>query len=185
MKKFLMAILMAVVSVNAFAQFEKGTKYANISLSGLQMQYSRNNKFSLGLKANGGYFVADEWLVLGNVGYEYQYAAGKSSTFGFGGAARYYFRQNGIFLQAGLNYDHQSWKDAGSVPVLDDNGDPVSIEYSNRLHANNVYFTPEIGYCFYINHFVSIEPSLYYDISLNHVADYSRFGLRLSAGFYF
>lgn len=185
MKRIFLALLVALVSVSTFAQFEKKTKYANISLSGLQLQYSRNNKFSLGVQATGGYFFADDWMVLGKVGYDYAYASGKRSTFGFGGAARYYFRQNGIFLQAGLSYDHQSWKADALVPVLNDEGLPELVTHSTRLRANNIYFTPEIGYCFYLNHFFSLEPSLYYDVSLNHVADYSRFGLRLSAGFYF
>lgn len=169
MKRIFLAIIMAVVSVGAFAQFEKGTKYVNTSMSGLQMQYSKNTKFSMGLEASAGYFVIDELAVLGRVGYSHTFNGDATNTFDFGAAARYYIRQNGIFLQGGVLYEHyrtgDCWKHAGKV--------------------NNVFISPEVGYCFYVNHFLSIEPSIYYDMSLNHFADCSRVGLRVSAGFYF
>lgn len=170
MKRFFLAIVMAVVSVGAFAQFEKGTKYVNMSMSGLQMQYSKSSKFSMGLDAAAGYFVIDELAVLGRFGYNHTFTGVKQNKFDVGAAARYYIRQNGLFLQGGFLYEH-------------DRAKTCCWKHSAKL--NNIFITPEIGYCFYVNHFISIEPSIYYDLSLNHFADCSRVGLRVAAGFYF
>lgn len=169
MKRILLAVVMAVVSVGAFAQFEKGTKYVNTSLSGLQMQYSKSSKFSMGLNATAGYFVMDELAVLGRAGYEHTFSGQKNNIFNVGASARYYIRQNGLFLQGGFLYENSNSK----------------AKSQGRQGINNVFFTPEVGYCFYVNHFVSIEPSVYYDLSMNHFADCSRVGLRVAAGFYF
>lgn len=169
MKRIFLAIIMAVVSMGAFAQFDKGTKYVNTSLSGLQMQYSKSSKFSLGLNASAGYFVADELALIGRAGYEHTFSGQKNNTFNLGAAARYYIRQNGLFLQGGLLYENNNTK----------------AKSMDRVRVNNLFLTPEIGYCFYVNHFISIEPSIYYDLSLNHFSDYSRVGLRVAAGFYF
>lgn len=169
MKRIFLAIIMAVVSVGAFAQFEKGTKYVNTSMSGLQMQYSKASKFSLGIDAAAGYFVIDELAVMGRVGYNHLFSGATSNTFDFGAAARYYIRQNGLFLQGGFLYENNR----------------TGCCWKHGVKTNNIFFTPEVGYCFYVNHFISIEPSIYYDLSLNHFADYSRVGLRVAAGFYF
>lgn len=171
MKRIFLAIIMAVVSVGAFAQFEKGTKYVNTSLSGLQMQYSKNSKFSMGLDANAGYFVVNELAIMGRVGYNHQFGGktATTNTFDFGAAARYYIRQNGLFLQCGLLYENNR----------------TGCCWKHGAKLNNIFLTPEVGYCFYVNHFISIEPSVYYDLSMNHFSDCSRVGLRVAAGFYF
>lgn len=170
MKRILLAVIMAVVSVGAFAQFEKGTKYVNTSMSGLQMQYSKNSRFSMGLDANAGYFVIDDLAIMGRFGYNHTFGGKKTNVFDFGASARYYIRQNGLFLQGGFLYEYDRtghcWR-------------------HHEVRRNNIFFTPEVGYCFYVNHFVSIEPSVYYDLSLNHFSDCSRVGLRIAAGFYF
>ena len=52
-------------------------------------------------------------------------------------------------------------------------------------NINNVYFTPEVGYCFYLNDHVSIEPAVYVDMCLNHFKDFTKVGLRIGFGYYF
>ena len=59
------------------------------------------------------------------------------------------------------------------------------LEKINAAKNNSINLTPEVGYCFYVNHFLSLEPSLYYNISLNDFSDSSKVGLKLGLGFYF
>lgn len=159
MKKIFMALLLAVVSLGANAQFDKGTKYLSASLSGLDMSYSKNAKFNLGLNALGGYFIEDAWMLYGKLGYDH---SKDFNDVNLGAGARYYIKQNGLYLGCGLQYEH--------------------INVGNN---NFIDLTPEIGYCFYLNHFVSIEPSVYYNMCLNEFGDGSKAGLKVGVGFYF
>jgi len=160
MKKVILSLLLAVVSMGAFAQFEKGTKYASASLTGLGLSYSKAEDFRLGLQAVGGFFVADSWMVLGEFGWEHL-PGNNSIDLGVGG--RYYMLQNGLFFGGGFKYQH----------VCPD------------AKTDNFYITPEIGYCFYLNDHVSIEPSIYCDMCLNHFKDFTKIGLKIGFGYYF
>ena len=64
MKKSLLLLLFAVVSMGSYAQFEQGTKYVGASLTGLNLSYSSGEKFGLGLQGTAGYFFADSWARL-------------------------------------------------------------------------------------------------------------------------
>ena len=99
MKKIFIALLLSAVSLGASAQFEKGTKYAGASLSGLGLSYSKAEDFRLGLQAVGGFFVADSWMVLGQFGWEH--LPGNNSV-NLGVAGRYYMQKNGLFFSGGL-----------------------------------------------------------------------------------
>ena len=44
MKKTLLALILVVFALNASAQFEKGTKYANLSLTGFDMSYQKDSR---------------------------------------------------------------------------------------------------------------------------------------------
>ena len=166
MKKFFLAIMLAVVSLGANAQFAKGTKYISTSLSAFDISYRKNN-FQLGLDATAGYFTADAWMVYGRFGFGYENQKGPDNDinkFNLGAGARYYIMQNGLYLGMGLKIDHSKF---GSTA------------------RNYVDLTPEVGYCFYLNHYVSIEPAVYYDLCLNKYSEGSRVGLRLGFGYYF
>ena len=82
---------------------------------------------------------------------------GQASLKHIGG--RYYIVQNGLYLGANLKY----------------------------LHADHSYndLMPgaEVGYAFYINRSVTIEPAIYYDHSFNN-SDYSTVGLKVGIGIY-
>ncbi|MBQ8454626.1 MAG: outer membrane beta-barrel protein [Bacteroidaceae bacterium] len=160
MKKIFIALFLTVVSMSAFAQFEKGTKYvgANLEGTGFGMGYSKNTDFHIGLKANAGYFVANQWMVLGEFGWSHENG---SSSVGIGAGARYYMAQNGLYFGGMLKYKH--------IPS----------------NVNNVYLTPEVGYCFYLNDHISIEPAIYVDMCLNHFKDYTNVGLKVGFGYYF
>lgn len=158
MKKALLTLLFAVVSMGAFAQFEQNTKYISTSLTGLNLSYNKATDFHLGLQATGGYFIQDGWMILGQLGYDHMKG---HNDFTLGAASRYYMEQNGLYLNLGAKYQYMG-------PGI-----------------NNVYLTPEVGYCFYVNHHLSIEPAVYYDLCVNNFSDYSTIGLKVGFGFYF
>lgn len=151
-------LLLLVATVSAHAQFQKGTKYVGASLSGLGLSYSSNERFRLGLDADAGLFVADCVLLKGNVGYEH---TRQMDDVRIGAGARYYFSQNGVYMGAGLEYNHFT-------------------------KSNNDLMVPvEVGYAFYLNHFLTIEPAVYYKMSIHDFSGNSTVGARVGFGFYF
>ena len=162
MKKSFLLLLFAIVSMSSFAQFEKGTKYVGASLTGLNISYSTGEKFGLGLSVNGGYFFADSWMATARLGYDHKWQEGPDvNEVVFGAGARYYFQSNGIFLGAGLQYRHVSADlDFLQVPL-------------------------EVGYCYYLNRHVSIEPAIYFEPCLNKFSDGTKVGLKIGLGYYF
>ena len=160
MKKIFIALLLAAVSLGASAQFEKGTKYVSASVSDFGLSYSKFEDFRLGLHALGGYFFADSWMAMGQIGWDH--SAGLN-VFDVGVGARYYLKQNGIYFAGSFKYGHVG---------------PNAVR-------NNVYLTPEVGYCFYLNNHVSIEPSVYCDMCLNRFKDFTKVGFKIGFGYYF
>lgn len=158
MKKMAIIAALLLTTLTATAQFERGTKYVGGNLSGLGFSYNHDTKFQFGLGADAGYFINDGWMFKGNMGYEHRY---HMDSFSLTASARYYFVQNGIFLGAGLGYDHY------------------------MKHSDSVSLPIEVGYCFYLNHNVAIEPSVYYRPSFNQFSDCSTVGLRIGVGYFF
>lgn len=158
MKKILFTALFFVAALAAHAQFEKGTKYVGASLTGLGFSYNKTEKVSFGLEATAGYFFADSWLLRGNFDYTHQ---NKLNAVTLGALARYSFQENGISLGAGLEFNHYfSEQNDLSVPV-------------------------EIGYTWFLGRNLTIEPAVYYKMSLCNFADKSSVGLRIGLGYYF
>ncbi|MBO4661495.1 MAG: outer membrane beta-barrel protein [Bacteroidaceae bacterium] len=156
MKKFVVTLLFAVVTLGASAQFEKGTHYGEASITGLGIGYEKNT-FSFGFGAGYGYFVADNWMVGGRLGYRHQGAGNNFAA--IQALFRYSFKKNGLNLGAGLQYEH-----AG--------GDYVQL-------------CPQVGYTFYLNHYVSLEPAIYCDLGLNEIKYGTNFGLKIGIGLYY
>ena len=130
-----------------------------MSLSGFNIAYHGDDRdFTLGIDATGGTFVADNWLVLGRLGWQHQ---ASNSHVQLNAGVRYYFKRNGVFTGCGLQWER----------VMDG--------------VNYAQLTPEVGYCFYVNHFISLEPSVYAHLGLNDFNCGSAIGLRLGVGFYF
>lgn len=158
MKKILLVLALLCATLGADAQFEQGKKYVESSISGLSMSYSGNEKFRFGLEAGGGYFIDDCLLLKANVGYNHTRAV---DDFSVGAGARYYFDQCGVSLGAGAEYVHYT--------------------PSN----NDVQIPLEVGYHFFLNRYITIEPALYYKMSLHDFSGNSTFGLKIGLGFYF
>lgn len=154
MKKLILTLVITAVSVlNASAQFEKGKYYLNGSLPNFGISYSDTKDLGIGLELNAGYFFADNLLLVGSTGFEYNDSKWKELYAGIKG--RYYILQNGLFLGAGARYLH---------------------EYKN---FNDLQVTPEIGYCFFLGRNVAVEPSVYYNMSISDFAHKSEVGLKV------
>ncbi|MBQ8047484.1 MAG: outer membrane beta-barrel protein [Prevotella sp.] len=159
-RKIMMVAVALLMAMSASAQFEQDKIYVGGSLTGLDLSYSGIKEFNVGLQAEGGYFLADDFLVKGIVGYDHS-TAHSSSDLALGVGARYYIEQNGIFLGLNAKYVHNSNYN------LDD-------------------FRPgiEIGYAYFLSRTVTIEPSVYYDQSFKNHSDFSTFGLKVGLGIY-
>lgn len=160
MKKITLVLLALFMAVASHAQFEHGKWYVGASLTGLDISYSGAEKFNLGLDAKAGYLLADNWMLLGQVGYQHSGFEGASDVVSLGIAGRYYIIQNGLYL--GVN--------------------------AKLVHANHNYndLMPgiEVGYAFFLNKTVTIEPAIYYDQSFKNHSDYSKIGLKIGVGIY-
>ncbi len=158
MKKLMLSLLLMVVAVGANAQFEQKTKYASVSATGLGLSYSSGEKWNFGMDVNAGYFIKKAWMVYGQFGYDH---TRYTDDLQIGVGSRYYFTQNGVYLGLGLQYAHAT------------------------KSINNLHLCPEVGYAFFINRFITIEPAVYYNMSLNDFSHGSKVGLKVGLGFYF
>ena len=161
MKKKLTLLFVALMMlVAANAQFQEGKGYLGASLTGLDMSYSGAEKFNLGIEAKGGYLIADNLMLLGMASYEHSGNDEVADRVSAGVGARYYIIQNGLYL--GVN--------------------------GKLIHANHDYndVMPglEMGYAFFINRSVTIEPAIYYDQSFKNHSDYSKIGFKVGVGIY-
>ena len=50
---------------------------------------------------------------------------------------------------------------------------------------NLVCLTPEVGYAFFLGRNVTIEPSVYYDLSFSDISEFSKLGFKIGFGVYF
>lgn len=161
MKKKILTMAVALLSVvTANAQFEQGKVYVGGSLTGLNLKYTGSDKLSYGVQANAGYFFADDLMLLGQAGYEHNGSKGVSDKYNLAVGGRYYIEQNGIYLGVNCKYIH-----AGK-------------------NFNDVMSGVEVGYAFFLNNSVTVEPAIYYDQSFKNHSDYSTIGLKLGVGVY-
>lgn len=159
MKKLAILAVALLCAGAANAQFESGKKYCGASLTGLNLSYNGQQKLNLGIQAKAGYFVADDWMLLGQAEYNHSSQADPKDYFSVGAQGRFYVEQNGLYLGAGVKLVH-----AGSY--------------------NDVMPGVEIGYAFFLGKQVTIEPAVYYDQSFKSHSDYSTVGLKVGIGVY-
>ena len=151
--------LMQMVSASAQTPFEKGKFYASTGLTGLNLTYDKASDWNLGLMAKGGYLFEDNWMLTAQAEYDYHKVG--DNYFKAGAGVRYYIEQNGLYLGLGANYVHA---------------------FSNY---DDFMPTAQLGYCFFLNRTVTIEPEVCYNQSLKNHSCYSGFGLRINFGIYF
>jgi hypothetical protein len=162
MKKKLFMILMALtVSVGAFAQFEQGKKYLSASISGMDLHFTGAEKWKFDIGGRVGYMIEENWMLTCILGFSYRKNLPNTFTLGAGG--RYYISANGLFLGAGLNYEHHGV------------GDTKVDDFVPNIH---------VGYAFFVSRTVTIEPEFYYKQSLKDHSNYSDVGIRIGVGVY-
>lgn len=161
MKKKILAMAVALMAtLTASAQFEKGKTYVGGSLTGLNAKYTGSDKFSIGVQAQGGYLIADDFMLYGQASYEHSGNKAISDKYSAGIGTRYYIEQNGIYLGVNCKYVHAGKK------------------------FNDVMPGVEVGYAFFVNNSVTVEPAIYYDQSFKNHKDYSTIGLKIGVGVY-
>lgn len=162
MKRILLSLLVAVFTcTGAFAQFEKGTWYLGSSLTGLNLSHSKFQGTAFGIQASAGNFLADNLMLMINFKGDYQKGPDETSV---GAQVRYYLSQYGFYGAAGFSYKFLTFE---------------------GLHSNTSCVTPEIGYTYYLNHYLAVEPAVYYDLALKNTKDTSKFGLKIGLAIYF
>lgn len=160
MKKLVMSLIVFFTVISSYAQFEQGKYYIGTSFSGFDLSYSGSEDLNLGLEAKAGYLVADNWMLLAQAGFNYNGNDDIPNYASVGVGGRYYVIQNGLYL--GVN---------------------TKLIHSNHNY-NDLMPGIEIGYAFFLNKTVTIEPAVYYDQSFRNHSDYSKFGLRIGIGVY-
>lgn len=159
MKKLSLLLLGLTLSLGIHAQFQEGKGYIGASLTGLDLHYNSRNKFNIGLEAKLGYLAWDNTMLLATISAEHNGSETVADHFMLGVGGRYYISQNGLYLGAGCKFLH-----------------------ANRSY-NDLLVGTEVGYAFFINRSVTIEPALYYDHSFKDTS-YSTVGLKIGLGIY-
>lgn len=215
MKRLLLTTaLFATTLIAAHAQFTQGTKYIATSVTGLNASYSKTAELNFGLNAEGGYYFADGWMLRAALGYNHAktldgLAIGAGVRYSFlqngifiGAGLEYdfdRFSRTNTLLNTVVNktITNTPQFDLEGAPLLDENGQQVIItttyvhteDFSTKSKStervNNIRIPVEIGYTFYLNHYLAIEPAIYSKMSLNHFSEGSEFGLKVGFGFFF
>jgi hypothetical protein len=164
MKKLLMSLLLVLATtMSANAQFEKEVWYVNASLTGLDLSHSKVEGTNFGFALSGGVFAADNISVLLN--FKGQYVEHGVDETSIGAQARYYFASCGVYGGLGMTYKH--------------------LTAAGNFKKNLVCLTPEVGYAFFLGRNLTVEPAVYYDLSLKDTSDYSKLGFKIGFGLYF
>ena len=169
MKKVLMSLLLALVSLAASAQFEAGKTYLSTSLSGLDLTFGKQDKLRLGVDLTGGLFVADDWQLMAQAGYEHQR---HFDQFLFGLGTRFHIEENGLYVGILGQYAHSCLEQQGDFDTV-------------KIKDDHYFLLPEVGYTFFLNHYLTLEPALYYRLCLDDLVDSSKVGFRIGLGCYF
>lgn len=159
MRKFILLIALFIVSATTtYAQFEKGKWYINGSYIGLGLSNIDHFDSNYGLSLEAGNFLENNFAITVNYRLAHYYHS-------VGAQVKYYLSKYGFFGGVGATYK--------------------SISNSESKKKHIVCFTPEVGYAFFINGIMTIEPAIYYDYSPSKPSDYSKLGVKIGLGFYF
>ncbi len=158
MKKIILAFALLTITLVANAQFEKGTKYLEGAFNSIGASYNGSEEFKFGLSVKAGVFIDQSWMLNAQAGYEHYNKNVNRCHIGLG--TRYYILENGLYGEFNVKGVFES-------------------------HHNDVMPGVELGYAFFINDKITIEPALYYDQSISDHKNYSTVGLKIGLGMYF
>lgn len=156
-------MLLVMTALSAHAQFEKDVWYVNASLTGLDLSHSKNEGTNFGFALTGGAFVADNVAVLLN--FKGNYVEHGMDETSIGAQGRYYFSSCGIYGGLGMAYKHLSCVGFKKESGLFDTGSRICF--------------------FFLGRNVTIEPSVYYDLSFSDTSEFSKLGFKIGFGVYF
>lgn len=165
MKKFLVCLVLLATTTLAHAQFEQNKWYFNAAVTELGLTYSGAEKFRMGAQASVGAFLFDDIALIINGEGVWHKQGERSAAFGVGG--RYYFSSNGIYLGTGVKFKHYEYE-----------AEDTETSFNDGL------WSFEAGYAFFLSRTVTVEPSVYYDLSFKD-KDYSKLGFKIGFGLYF
>ncbi len=158
-KKTTLLIVLLFMSLFSYAQFQEGKAYVGTSLTGVDFHYNGKYGLNIGIEAKGGYFFFDNLMLLGSVSAVHNGSKAVADHFSIGAGGRYYITQNGIYLGAGCKFVHANH------------------------NYNDLMPNAEVGYAFYVNRSVTVEPAIYYDHSFKG-SKYSTIGFKIGVGVY-
>jgi hypothetical protein len=181
MKKNVIFLILLVCSISSFSQSKKPITKGNIFIQGGgTVQYQRDKFLSSSISSKtssyfisftpgAGYFIIDNLAIGLNTNIYYNGTTNnKFYSLGIGPMTRYYFN-NGIFLEADAAYS--------------------ILNYISSTASTEKYLSVigGLGYAFFLNPKLSLEPALYYEfdninlnISNTHKINSFRLELRLS-----
>lgn len=161
MKRIIICTVLCLFAVASHAQFEQNKWVVAPSLNQINISYSSKEKTNVGFEAEGGLFLIDNFAVLLNGGANIKEGGDDKTSLGIGG--RYYFSDLGIYVGSKVKLDVYNFS-TGSKKDATVGG--------------------EVGYAFFLNRNLTIEPAIYYNQSLTD-QHYSKLGVKLGFGFYF
>ncbi|MGB8194436.1 MAG: outer membrane beta-barrel protein [Chitinophagaceae bacterium] len=109
MKKIYVYVLAMCLSAGVMAQTDQG----NWLVGGNFNLNTANNSTSIGLNPTAGYFIINNLAIGGTIALQYEkFGENKSTTFGIGPLARYYFGKTNIkpFLNGELTFISEKFK---------------------------------------------------------------------------
>jgi hypothetical protein len=166
MKKLIFfVIFMILSSLGAKAQFEKSSWVVNPAITGLEYSYSDINKNHLGFNVQGGAFLIDDIVLMLKLRADW---TREIDTYSVGVGGRYYFNRTGIYLGSGLYFTRRTYNNSREL----------------QGHKDEYGLDTEVGYAFFLNRAVTIDPGIYYDLSFKN-SSFSKLGLKVGFGFYF
>lgn len=159
MKKIALFLVALSMTIAANAQFQAGKGYVGASLTGLDLHYNGSDKLNFGVEAKAGILPWDNLMLLGQIDYQHSGNDDVADKISIGVGGRYYITQNGLYLGVNCKLLHA---------------------YHNY---NDLMPGAEVGYAFFINRSVTVEPAVYYDQSFKR-SKYSTVGLKVGIGIY-
>ena len=159
MKKITLLMFALVMTISASAQFKAGKGYIGASLTGLDLHYNGQDKLNLGVEAKAGYLAWDNIMLLANASFQHNGDDDVPDEYKGGVGGRYYITQNGLYLGVNCKLIH------------------ASHNYNDLMPG------AEVGYAFFINRAVTIEPAVYDEQSFKK-SKYATVGLKVGLGIY-
>jgi hypothetical protein len=158
MKKIFLALTLLAMTLAANAQFEKGKGYLEGALNSVGASFNGVEEFKFGVEVKAGLFIAECWMLNAHAGYLHHNKSMNRCDLGVG--TRYYLQQNGVYAEFNVNGVFE------------------------KGH-NDIMPGVELGYAFFLNDKITIEPAVYYHQSFSNHKDYSTVGLKIGLGMYF